>query len=305
MTRTFNPSANSFIYKINFSENQPPVIIADNQISSVSEWVRYLDIENFIAEITAWLDENKDNDNTLLIEHELELFPVVITRLKVNLNEKKPRSVQKGDSLDDKCVKLIIGFVPLEGLLIMKSVDFDLALNYKMSDWAVQSDSTSGCELASHVSSVDEELSLGELVAIVCSDNRGKSISVSKIAHIRSLRQTEQGALLVELEYLSESAYPLTYIVISEEGAAINATRSNGIYLLDNLHNNEGPLMIVNRKHYTESQQYLVKTREKVCTVEATKLIRQTLRYCFFQYKILQEERKDSSGAINIINLAV
>jgi hypothetical protein len=305
ITRSFEPDENSLIYKINLSENQPPLIMATNEISSVSEGTRYLDIGDFIAGITAWLDENKDNSNTLLIEHELELFPVLITRLKVKQNEKISQlSRNQRAPLENDCMKLIIGLVPLESLLIMKSVDLNLKLNYKLSEWTVQSESSTGCELASHIDILDEELSLGDLVSIVSSNNEDESISLLKIAALCGLQQSEQGVLLMRLEYLAGVAHPLTYIMISGEGEAIETTRSNGICLLDEMHDSDKSLMIVNRLHYTESQQYLIKTREKVYVVEATKLVQQTLRYSFFHYNILQEEGKISSDGNPIIHLA-
>jgi hypothetical protein len=306
ITHTFNPGENSFIYKINLSEDQPPTIMADDEISSVTEWTRYLDIGNVIAGIFAWIDENKDNSNTLLIEQELELFPTVITRLKVNLNEKKSQSEKSNQApVENNEIQLIVGLVALESLLIMKSVNLDLKLNYKISKWTKQTESLTGCELVSHIDIIDEELSLGDFVAIVSSDNENKSISLSKIACICGVQQLEQGVILIGLEYVSGSAHPLTYTMISAEGEAIETTRSNGIYLLDDKDDSDKSLMIVNRQHYKESQQYLVKTREKVYAVTATKLIGQTLRYSFFHYQMMQDARGDSSDASNIIHLAV
>ncbi|MGD8594005.1 MAG: hypothetical protein PVF82_14330 [Gammaproteobacteria bacterium] len=306
ITRSFEPGENSLIYKINLSENQPPLILAAKEISGVSEGTRYLDIGNFMAGITVWLDENKDNSNTLLIEQELELFPVLITRLKVKQNEKNSQLPKnQGTSLENDCMKLIIGLGSLESLLIMKSVDLNLKLNYKMSEWTVQSESSTGCELASHIDVLGEELSLGDLVAIVQSNNEDESVSLLKIAVLCGLQQSEQGVLVVRLEYITGAAHPLTYIVISGEGQAIDTTRSNGVYLVDDMEGGDQSLMIVNRKHYKESQQFLVKTREKVYTLKATKLVRQTLRYSFFHYTILQEEGKNSSAGNPIIHLAV
>lgn len=306
ITRAFEPNENSFIYNINLSENQAPAIMADNEISSVTEWTRYLDIGDVITNITGWVDENKDKSNTLLIEHELELFPALITRLKVNLNEKKCQSTQnKRKPLEANCAKLIIGLVPLESLLIMKSVELDLRLNFKLSEWTVQAESPNGCELASHIDIFEEELSLGELVGIVSSDKGDDSMSLLKIAYICGLQQLEQGVILIRLEYLSGTAHPLIYMMVSEEGNAVEKTRSNGVYLLDEMEDSDKSLMIVNRQHYKQSQQYLVKTREKVYTVVATDLIRQTLRYSYFHFNIMQEERKDSSSGNNIVHLAV
>lgn len=303
VTRTFKPRAGSYIYKISLAENLLPSIMADSEISSISETTRYLDIENFISGIEAWLDENRDNSNTLLIEHEMELFPAVLTRLKANLNEKKSQlAAAKAGPADNQSVKLVIGFAPLESLLIMKSVDLDLKLNYTMSEWMLQSQSATGCELASHIDLVDDELSLGDLVAMVSGGEDGEPVSPLSIAYICRLQQLEQGLLLLELEYLSGDAHPLTYMMISEKGETIHAAQLNGIYLLDERQKTDSPLMIVNRKHYRESQQYLIKTREKVCTVVARKLVRQTLRYACFEFSILQEEK---NKFLDVVNIAV
>jgi hypothetical protein len=305
IARTCNPGPGSYLYKINLNDNLAPVLMVENQISSVKEEIRYLDIENFLSEITAWLDKNKDNDNSLLIEQELELFPAVVTRLKVNLNEVKSRSENHAPQpLSSECLKLIIGLVPLESLLIMKSADLDLKLNYQLSEWTLQSESPAGCELISHIGGIEDELSLGDLVAIVSDSNDNKSISLVNIAHICAVQQLQHGVLHLALEYLAGSANPLTYMMISESGEAKDSTRSNGIYLLDESGNHENSLMMVNRKHYQESQHYLVTTREKLCTVMALELVMQTLRYSFFHYKVLQEECKDTSAAINLITLA-
>ena len=135
MTRTYESQEDSFIYKINLSENQPPTIIVNNELDRVNKWVRYLDIKNFIAEINAWIDENKDNKDTLLIEHELELLPAVVTRLKVSRNEKCVLTMQSsGEPLAVKSMKLVVNFSSLECLLIMKAVDIDMKLDYKMSE---------------------------------------------------------------------------------------------------------------------------------------------------------------------------
>jgi hypothetical protein len=301
--RSFDLGENSFIYKINLNENEPPEIVVESELSSVKEGVRYLNIENFLTEITAWLEENKDKNN-LLVEHELELFPTVITRLKVSLNESKIHSDKGGHSPQEgQTMKLLIGLIPLESLLIIKSVDLGLKLNFKLTEWTVQSESSTGCDLVNHISNIEGDLSLGELVAIVNEDSEENSISLVKIAHISSVQQLQQGVLHIALEYLSGAANPLTYIMLSEAGEAMDTTRSNGIYLLDETGNDDNSLMMINRKHYLESQHYLVSTREKHCTVVSTKLVWQTLRYAFFHYQVLQEER-NSSSAINIINLA-
>ena len=306
ITRTFESTENSYIYKINLSENQPPIILVNNEINSFNKWTRYLDIEKFIAEINAWLDENKDNKNTLLIENELELFPAVITRLKVSRNEKNISTVESHcEIVTAKSLKLIVGLSQLESLLIMKSVDLGMKLNYRVSEWTVQSESSTDCELASNINTIDDELSLGELVAIVNDDEEGKPISLLKIAYICALQQFEQGVLFARLEYLSSSAYPLTYIMISGGSEVINATQSNGIYLLDDGAKDDSPLIIVNRLHYREMQRYLIKTREKICKVVATDLVKQTLHYSFFKFEIVQEERTNISSTTNIFNIAV
>lgn len=302
--RNFDRGEHSFIYKINLNDNEPPEIVVESELSSVKEDTRYLDIENFLAEITAWLEENKDKNN-LLIEHELELFPTVITRLKVNLNESKnslDKSVQGSqEEVDTK--KLLIGLVPLESLLIIKSVDLDLRLNFKLTEWTVQSQSPTGCDLISHINNVEGDLSLGELVAIVDEDSKSHSISLVKIAHISAVQQLQHGVLHISLEYLTGAAHPLTYIMLSEAGEAMDTTRSNGIYLLDEHGNEDNSVMMVNRTHYRQSQHYLMSTREEHYTVVSTELVWQTLRYAFFHYRILQQERNNSS-AINILNLA-
>jgi hypothetical protein len=301
--RSFDLGENAFIYKINLNDNEPPEIAIASELSCVKEGIRYLNIENFLAEITAWLEENKDKNN-LLIEHELELFPTVITRLKVSLNESKihsDKSVHVPQEVET--VKLLIGLVPLESLLIIQSVDLDLKLNFKLTEWTIQSQSSAGCDLMSHISGVEGDLSLGELVAIVDEDNENNAISLVKIAHISCVQQLPQGVLHITLEYLAGVANPLTYIMLSETGEAMDTTRSNGIYLLDESGNDDNSLMMVNRTHYRESQHYLVSTRETHCTVMSTELVWQTLRYAFFHYRVLQEER-NSTSTINIVNLA-
>lgn len=304
---TFTPSDNSFIYKINLNENQRPAFIVDNELDGVNEWTRYLDIENFIAEINVWISNNEDSKNTMFIEHELELFPIVITRLKVSQNKSKLRLAENNSvPLDNEVVQIVVGLGALESLLIMHSVDFTLRLNYRISEWMLQSESPAGCNLASNINIINEKLSLGELVAIVNGgDNNDESISLLKIAQICSLQQLEQGILLIGLEHLSRSATPLIYMMISGEAATADATRSNGICLTHDDDKGSGSIMVVNRKHFNESQQYLVKTQERVSTVEVTKLIQQSLMYSFFNFKILQEDRNNLSSTKNIVNLAV
>lgn len=304
ITHKFEPNDNSFIYKINLGENQPPMIVGNNELSSVNEWSRYLDIENFIAEINAWLDKNKNNKNTLLIETELELFPAIVTRLKVNKNE-KTKLVDEGscEEITDKSIKLVVGLSQLESMLIIKSVDLGIKLNYKMSEWIIHSESTTGCGLTSNISLIDESLSLGDLVAIVGDDDDDKSISLINVAYICGLQQFENGELFVQLEYLNGSAYPLTYVMIDDGCEGNNSTQSNGIYLTDDGESKDAaPLLIVNRDHYKHSQQYLIKTKEKVCKVVATKLVKQTLRFSFLRCEILQEECNSCLDEPSIFN---
>ena len=304
ITRTFEPNEESYILKINLNENQPSTMIANNELSSVSEWTRYLDVESLIAEINSWLDDNKDNKNTLLIEEELELFPAVITRLKVLRNKESVLATENNhEHTPDKSIKIIVGLSPLESLLVMKAADLNLRLNYKTLEWSVHSESPTDCELASNINAIDEELLLGDLVAIVTEED-DKPISLVNIAYISSLQQFEQGALLARLEYLKGSAYPLTYIMIDGEREKTNSTQSNGIYFLDDENKEEAPLLVVNRAHYKESQQYILKTRDKVCKVVATRLVKQTMRYSFLNYEILQEERNDVAGEESILNRA-
>ena len=85
----------------------------------------------------------------------------------------------------------------------------------------------------------------------------------------------------------------------------INTTQSNGIYILDYEGKDNSPLMIIKRKHYKEAQHYLIRTREKTCKVVTTNLIKQTLRYSFLKFEILEDERKDFPGATNVFNIAV
>lgn len=304
--RSLKLSADSYIYKINLNDNKPPSIIVSNETIDESKCIRYLNIDNFIAEIAAWLEQNKDNQNTLLIEQELELFPAILTRLKINLNDKKPHLAEYNPELREKeYKKLVVGLAPLESLLIMQSVDLNLKLNYKHSTWAVLTESSAGCELSSNIENFEEELSLGDLVSIVSGDSGDESIDLVKIAHICSLQQLETGALLLGLEYLSGRAYPLTYVMMSDEGEICHTAASIGLYLMDETGSGEEPMMVVNKKHYNQSRQYMIKTTEKVCTVEATRFIRRSPKYCYFHYTILQEECSKFVGAQTIINLAV
>ena len=304
ITRTFEPNDESCICRINLNENRPSTMIANNELSSVSEWTRYLDIESLIAEINVWLDENKDNKNTLLIEEELELFPAVITRLKVLRNKESVLAAESNyEQVPDKSIKIIVGLSALESLLVMKAADLDLRLNYKTSEWSVHSESPADCELASNINAIDEELLLGDLVAIVTEED-DKPITLVDITYISSLQQFEQGALFARLEYLKGSAYPLTYIMIDGEREKTNSTQSNGIYFLDDENKEEAPLLVVNRAHYKESQQYMLKTRDKICKVVATRLVKQTMRYSFLNYEMLQEESNDVPGEESILNRA-
>lgn len=301
--RAFEPEADSYIYKINISENEMPGMLANNDLSIVNEWIRYLDIENFILEINAWLDENNNNKSTFLIEQELELFPAVVTRLKVLRNEKVAPVVEGGiEESAEKTSKLVVGLSQIESLLITKAIDLGIRLTYKTSSWTLCSESSTGCELSGNVSEIDEDLTLGDLVAIVNEGSETEAVSIINVAQVCGLDQLEQGRILLRLEYLNGSAYPLTYILASKDGEADKTIQSNGVYLLSE-DNNDESLLVVNKRHYKERQQYVIKTREKICKVEATKLVKQTLRYVFLQYETLQEEPNTLPGVNNIFNV--
>lgn len=300
--RSFEPKEDSFIYKIKLCENEAPSMMTNNGLSSVNESTRYLDVKNFIVEMNVWLEENNNSNSSFLIEQELELFPAVVTRLKVLRNEKSTPVVENEVVQETKKTRqLIIGLTQLESLLITKAVDLGIKLNYKTSEWAIGSESSTGCELSATASEFDEEISLGALVAIVDDDHEDKTTTLVKVAHICGLEQLDQGGLLIRLEYLDGSAHALTYILTGEESETNKTIQSNGIYLL-NEKNDDDSLLIVNRQHYKEAQQYVIKTREKVCKVAATKLVKQTLRYSFLQYETLQEEPNNSPGETNIFN---
>ena len=134
ISRAFELKEDSYIYKINLYENEMPVILANNEYPTANEWARFLDISNFIVEISAWLDVNNNKKNTLLIEQELELFPGVVTRLKVNQNERGSSAGEEEiEPIAEKRSKLVIGLSQLESLLITKSIDLGIKLNYKTS----------------------------------------------------------------------------------------------------------------------------------------------------------------------------
>ena len=306
VTNSCTLEPDSYVFMINVEENRLPSLIVNDEICSPSETTRYLDIQKFIVGVESWLRENENNSNTLLIEHELELFPTVLTRLKANLNEYKNQIAENDTaSVENQIVKLVFGFGPIEGLLIVKSADMGLYLNYNMSEWTVQSQSVSGCEVASHLELVNDDVSLGDLVAVVSGGEEGEPVNLLKIAYIHSAQEMDQGVLLAGLTYLDGEASPMTYTMISAEGETIAASQANGIHLLDEKADGQGAIMIVQRKHYHEAQRYLMKTREKVCAVEETRMIKQTLRYVFFQFRIVKEEPNHMAAASNIINLAV
>ncbi|MFV2054840.1 MAG: hypothetical protein ACC707_00170 [Thiohalomonadales bacterium] len=311
VSRSLQSNRASYIYKINLNENKAPTIVGAKQNNEKRKSTRYLIMDNFIAEISGWLEDNKENKNTLLIEQELELFPTLLTRLNHNFSnnnfiKNNPALAEIDSEFKSKDqVTLIIGLESIDNLLRMQLIDLNFRLNCHLSSWTVLAESSSGCELASHVDKVTEEFSLGELIATVSSDNNDQSIELITIAHIRSLQQLESGQVVLELEYLPGCAHPFTYLQMSVEGEINNAVSTTGIYLEDEVDNGNGPMMILNRRHYQPSQRYMIKAAEKVCTLEATKLVRQSPKYSYFHYSILQEQRTENVGANSTIKIAV
>jgi len=306
ITRATENSADSYIFRIKLYENQIPVVVADEDTTRAKDKIRYLNIGKFLDKLQRWIDDNKNNSDTLLIEHELELFPGVITHLETIRSERKKQLEEsRTGPIENQSVKLIFGFGPLESLLIVKSAELGLRLNYNISEWAVQSQSATGCELASHLDLVTDELSLGDLVAMVKGGEEDEPVTLVTIACLSRLQQQDQGVLLAGLEYMNGDASPLTYLKVNEEGEAVDGVQANGIFLMKESSGEKSPIMIVSRNHYQEQQHYLVKTQEKVCTVVADKLVRQTLRYAFFNYKILKEEPLKVQEPANVLDLAM
>jgi len=296
---------NSYYYSINLNENTPAEILLDDKVTALGKSTRYINIESFVTEMQEWLNKNQNSENALLIEQELELFPAILTRLKINHAQKPSSTVsdakQESASADDNAkangafsYRLIIGLAPLESLLIMNEVGLDLHLDFDETTWSIISDTAKGCELLSCGSDYPEKVGLGELVAIITHDDTdtedGSSgrIQLQQIGHIVALRQMEDSRLLIELEYIPGKAHPLTYRRLTSEDKTIDCSSAIGIYVKDEENPEIQPQMLVANKHFQVGQHYLIITREKSFSIEACELLQHSMLYSYFTYKVLQ-----------------
>lgn len=300
---------NSYFYSVNLNENHAAEILLDDKVTALSKSTRYINVESFVTEMQNWLDKNQNSENALLIEQELELFPAILTRLKINHSQKPGKksshvSAEKSDDTASANVsanddyRLIIGLASLESLLIMDEVGIDLHLKFDETRWSKISDTSTGCELLSCGSDYPENIGLGELVAIVThntdaasSENGEESsgpINLRQIGQIVALRQMEDNRLLIELECIKGSAHPLTYRRLTCEDRTFDYTSAIGIYIKDQSNAELPPQMLVANKHFRRGQHYLIITRENSFSIEACELIKRSMQYSYFTYKVLQ-----------------
>lgn len=298
ISQVFPGKSCAFLYTINLAKNQPPGVTGMRYFDDVTEWTRYFDISPMVNAIKDWLEANKTNKNTLLIEHELEMFPEIIDYLKTKqeLAKKNHAAAQNPQS-----VKLIIGLLPIQSLLNIKTNDLNISLDFHLTEWAVNQQTQLGCRLSNQLNILHEDLSLGDLVAIITPKEHEDEISLKRIAIIQRIEQLQYDQLYIDLEYLTGNAIPSTYTVVSDQDKAEITHPLNGIYLCNGAAAPISPLMIIDRRHFDQSKHYLIETPVRTCTIQATKLVKETLRYSIFEFNVIQE---DASGAATIVTSA-
>lgn len=288
---SLEPGADSFIYKINLQEDLPPTILPDNQPLGTSEGIIYLDIGNFISEIETWLESNQNNKNTFLVEDELALFPNVLEKLNSirQTNASIPPETSETPS-ETKSVRLVFGLQPLASILIMKSIDMDLKLDYKTSEWEIVSVSPTHYELTCQLSGFHEALTLGDLVSIVDCDEDGQLKSLNRLTHISGLQQLEDGKLLVRLEIIDGLAQAATYSISNESSDKERSTQYNGIYMTAKEGDADLHVLIADRSHSVQSQQLLFSTHSRCFSASILETIKETPSHVFWKIKILEDQ---------------
>jgi len=287
----FDPE--SHYYSVNLNKNQAAEILLDDKVTDISKTTRYICVDALIKELQDWLNKNQGNENSLLIEQELELFPAILTKLKISHKPKSPVHVeQPALQVESSEYQLVIGLPLLESLLIMDQLGISLNVGFNSSSWSKISETATTCELLSHANDYPEILALGELVAIVVQDTKEDGslgrIRLNRIGQIIGLRQIEDQKLLMELEFIAGSAKPLTYRRLTCEDKTIDYTNAIGIYISNEENSEVAPLMVLPNKHFQPQQHYLIITRERSFSIEACELVKRSMMYSYFNYKVVQ-----------------
>ena len=311
LSKNIKFSPNSFFYRVNLNENLPSEILLDNKITDLNTSIRYIQIDAFMQEMQDWLNKNQNSENSLLIEQELELFPAILTRLKINHSQKSAGAEETPNTEEqpDDNYQLIIGLAPLESLLIMDELGMDLHLDFNESQWRKISESSHCCELLSCAEVQPEAVRLGELAAIVThgkleeangGDASSHSIKLRQIGQIVALRQLEDNKLLIELEFIQGNAHPLTYRRLTSEDKTIDYSSAIGIYFTDANNAETPPQIVLANQHFRAGQHYLITTRERSFSIEACKLFQRSMLYSYFAYKVLQESVNNPNVPLHI-----
>lgn len=301
------PKDDSLIYKINIFEDAAPVIIPNGQLIEAilepSESTIYLDITNFIGEVSSWLESNKNNKNTFLIEDELELFPGVLKQLN-ELKEKSTSSTPESTNKtkEPSSVRLIFGLQPLESLLIVQTIDLDLKLDYKSFEWDVVSQTKGSFELSCRLNNSNESLTLGDLVSIIDLDEEGKLTSLKHLTYISSIKQLDNDTLSMRLEIIDGTPQATTYTAINENPATEDSLQQNGILLTSQEDDKNSQVLLVKRSLLNHSKQYLLKTQSS-CLKTTITIIKNTPCYSFLEINEI-EDLSNELASCNITKLA-
>ena len=294
----------AFIYKINIYEDAAPIVLPSAHSINSSEGTIYLDIGNVITEINTWLESNKNSKNTFLIEDELELFPGVLAQLATLRENAATLPPQPNEQpVEATSLKLVFGLQALESMLITKSMNLAIKLDYKTSQWELVSESETHYELTHPLGDFEETLVLGDLVSIVDCDADGQLTSLNKLTYISSLQQLANDKLAIKLELIHGTPQPSTYCLTNDNPEKSRAAQYNGIYLTSEDDNDDYHVLIANRSHTIESEQLLLKTRTSCLKATITENIKQTPCYAFLKIRILEKQNHGFNGC-NITSLA-
>lgn len=290
-SRSVSHRDNSFIYKVNVNDNTPPTILPTSQTAPPYEGAMYLDIGNFICEVKSWLESNKDNKNTFLVEDELALFPGILEKLDtLRATSLTSKSEPSQEAATTRTLRLAFGLYQLQSLLIMKSIGIHLNLDYKTSEWDVVTAASHHYELMHQLSDFQEILALGDLVSIIDFDDDGKTAALTQLAYISLLQQPDDEKILLRLELINGHAEPATYTITNNNSRHDQATPFNGIFLTSKEGDAVQHTLIADKAHTIQAQQLVFKTQSSRIKAAVIESIEVTSRYVFWKIRILEEQ---------------
>jgi hypothetical protein len=272
-------------YTIKLNEDFAPRAGDPTSKRGESSW-RYLSVDPMVDQLQEWLDKNQNNEDKLFIDQELTLFPRV---LEIIGNQAKDVGRQPAIIETGQTVSVLIGFLPLQSLLITQAARLQLALKYNLSTWAVHKKTDKGCELTAELDAVPENIVLGEVVALVEKDADTGVVSLRMVAYITRSELAHDGKILLGVEYLSDQAKPLTFTPAHRTFEAHNAVPLSGIYLPKNPHRTEHAHLIIDKAHFEDNGEYRVKTGGQEYHVKVEELVQKTTRQAIFRFDVLAD----------------